>query len=662
MTFLAPMFLIAGTALLVPVVLHLLKRQVAKNLVFPSVRFIRKGKLPRTGRRRLRDIPLLIARCLLFAAVVLLFAQPFLRNSPMAGATVSNEVRRPIIFLLDRSASMSGKGRLAAARAAVADEIKANPGVRYALVLSPGDAAFDDVGFTIDGPAIVAAVEKTSPLPVKGAHAEAIERTQQLLTEELRALVCVVSDFQHSDWAPSRLTPLPMEADLKLIDVASGPIANVGVVNVHHRRLSNGNVRLLADIRNFGNASTTVTATFSAGDETVSRSLEVPARSSRKVAGLLKKPETMIGSVRISEDDYSLDDVFHVWLGGAPPARVLIAAPLSKEPRKRNAVFFVEKALDVKSSSLSRGFQVDMVDSDFFSAIPLNKADALFLPDSCGYFDENDFRRLRDFLRRGGVVLCTPGDAVGHQFLGLRRNGLLDCEFFGLEKVEPVGGSPVGISWIAPKSFLADLFDNPEDGDLFTFPIRRFVKIKTRPPVETLLKLDEDWPALVRSRVGEGTLYAMTFALSPLWSDLPLSNSFLPLIRELFMAALPNDGGAVEIECGTEPPEEFVVSNGEKIDTREPGVSVVNDRALMVNVSRDESITDRQPLGSVRAALTTKSDSRIDAATPPRSAKSAGAFSLWPLLAILAGIFFLVELGLARTVEQRGTSGPSASE
>ena len=62
MTFLAPLFLAATLAAVIPVVLHLINRQRAKDLPFPTLRFLRIAVQKTRRRRRIQDLFLLLLR------------------------------------------------------------------------------------------------------------------------------------------------------------------------------------------------------------------------------------------------------------------------------------------------------------------------------------------------------------------------------------------------------------------------------------------------------------------------------------------------------------------------------------------------------------------------------------------------------------------------
>ena len=79
MSFLYPAFLLGALAIAVPIVLHLLRRDVAPEVPFTAVHLLRKSPIERSRRRRLRDLLLLAARiAALFPATVSVspFAMP----------------------------------------------------------------------------------------------------------------------------------------------------------------------------------------------------------------------------------------------------------------------------------------------------------------------------------------------------------------------------------------------------------------------------------------------------------------------------------------------------------------------------------------------------------------------------------------------------------
>src|SRR5256885_12389675 len=143
MSFLSPLYLAGAALIALPIVLHLLRRDVAPRLPFTAVRLLRVSPIERSRRRRLRDILLLLARV---AALLLLagsFARPYL-----AGARSST---RTTVIAIDRSLSMSAPGVMERARAlarqavdeAGADRVLVIAFDQRADVVAPTGAAAD---------------------------------------------------------------------------------------------------------------------------------------------------------------------------------------------------------------------------------------------------------------------------------------------------------------------------------------------------------------------------------------------------------------------------------------------------------------------------------------------------------------------------------------
>src|SRR6056297_3586351 len=81
MQFLVPVFLTALAALAIPIIIHLFHFRRFKKVYFTNVRFLREVKEETSSRSRLRNILVLLARLLALAALVLAFAQPYLKQS-----------------------------------------------------------------------------------------------------------------------------------------------------------------------------------------------------------------------------------------------------------------------------------------------------------------------------------------------------------------------------------------------------------------------------------------------------------------------------------------------------------------------------------------------------------------------------------------------------
>lgn len=99
MGFLNPVFLAAAAALAVPLMLHLFHRYRGRTVVFPALRYLLRTEREHARRIRLRQLLLLMLRCLAVLLLVLAGARPFLRGSGEAHPPTA------LVIVLDNSLS-----------------------------------------------------------------------------------------------------------------------------------------------------------------------------------------------------------------------------------------------------------------------------------------------------------------------------------------------------------------------------------------------------------------------------------------------------------------------------------------------------------------------------------------------------------------------------
>jgi len=143
MSFLTPLYLLGGALIALPIVLHLLRRDVAPPLPFTAVNLLRTSAVERSRKHRLRDLILLAARVAALLLLAASFARPY-----VAGAAPTT---RTTVIAVDRSYSMSAPGRRDRARMLAREAADAvQRGDRVAVV------AFDDRADVLASPGAVA--------------------------------------------------------------------------------------------------------------------------------------------------------------------------------------------------------------------------------------------------------------------------------------------------------------------------------------------------------------------------------------------------------------------------------------------------------------------------------------------------------------------------
>jgi hypothetical protein len=106
MTWLFPLYLAGGLAVLAPILLHLRRQPPKERVRFGSLMFLAETERQPTRRRRLEHWLLLVARCLILLLLATMFARPFWRGAAVGGG----EEGGLTVVLVDRSASMQRGG------------------------------------------------------------------------------------------------------------------------------------------------------------------------------------------------------------------------------------------------------------------------------------------------------------------------------------------------------------------------------------------------------------------------------------------------------------------------------------------------------------------------------------------------------------------------
>lgn len=108
MTFASPLFLWAMAAIAIPIIIHLFNFRKYKKVYFTNVKFLRELQQESKSRSRLRELLILLCRCLAIACLVLAFSQPVIpdKNNP-----VKTSGANAISLYIDNSFSMENVNR-----------------------------------------------------------------------------------------------------------------------------------------------------------------------------------------------------------------------------------------------------------------------------------------------------------------------------------------------------------------------------------------------------------------------------------------------------------------------------------------------------------------------------------------------------------------------
>jgi hypothetical protein len=193
--------MMAGTATFsIPVIIHLMFRMRKKRVVFSSLRFLQKTVLEKTQRLRVREILLLLLRCLACILVALAFARPFRPGSVLAGA--NGKPQEDVVLIVDDSPSLMAQETTSVRWLALLErarkEVEGHPtGDRVGLIFA-SDPSRAEIELSNNFGSMKAPLTREHPSAKRGDLAQALTTAVELLatSQQPSRRIVVFTDLQ----------------------------------------------------------------------------------------------------------------------------------------------------------------------------------------------------------------------------------------------------------------------------------------------------------------------------------------------------------------------------------------------------------------------------------------------------------------------------------
>lgn len=351
MGFLAPLWLLAGVAAAVPLLIHLMRRRAGARIEFPAVRYLLRAEREHSRDLRLRNLLLMLLRVAAVLLITLAAAHPIIR---MAGG---GHARTALAVVLDNSLSTSavegGRPVLQRLQARAREVLRrASSTDRVWLVTADGVVHGGSRDAVLDAAAHTEPFGGAGDLRAATARAATLVRAAALPAHEL----VVLTDGQATSWRdPLTLDDLPLHAWLPSAPAPANH-AVVAVRAIPARWTPRGAVRarlLASDSATYRITleGRTLARGIAARDEEILLRAEPPERGWSE------------GTVELEPDELRADDVRHfaVWIGPAPAVSLHpLAGP------------FAHSALDalVQSGRASIGNEIAFAPADEATKLP----------------------------------------------------------------------------------------------------------------------------------------------------------------------------------------------------------------------------------------------------------------------------------------------------
>ena len=351
MGLLAPIWLLLAGAVVVPLLIHLLRRRIGTRIDFPAARYLARAEREHSRSLRLRNILLMLLRVAIVLVVAAAAARPVAR---WAGSTHGPTA---LAIVLDNSLSttavVDGRPLLEQFRAMGREVLaQANPADRLWLVTADGRVRGGGAAALREELDRVEALGGEGDLRLALARAAAAARASGLDSRQ----IALLTDGQRSSWSA--------ETDVGDVQVllwlpGGAPPVNRAVVSAEPRP-ERWTPRGAVLARMMSKDSTTYRITI--GGRSLARGT---AAANEEVVIHAAPPERgwVAGTIELEPDELPGDNIRHfaVWIGAAPGIAVSPAAGA-----------FVRSALDALKANgrITDGRDIAVVPAEELTALP----------------------------------------------------------------------------------------------------------------------------------------------------------------------------------------------------------------------------------------------------------------------------------------------------
>jgi Aerotolerance regulator N-terminal len=522
MQLLFPLMLAALATLAIPILIHLFYFRRFKTVYFTNVRFLKEVKEETASRSRLRNLLVLLMRCLALAMLVLAFCQPFI---PL-GKNVKKGDQSISIFI-DNSFSMNALAKdlnlLEKAKQRARETVNAYAETdRFQILTNDMEGRHQRLVSKKDA---LTFIDEVKPSPTVQALSKVLMRQQQTLAtgNTVEKVAFVISDFQKNfvDLANFKDTSLAVN----LVPLAAVEQKNIAIDSAWFEapvQMLNQRNALIVRVQNFSNEAV----------ENVRLSLQYDGQSKPVGTLNLKANSSTIDTVPITVlktgwheaeltiTDYPVQFDDHYFFTFQVPAAINV---LTIQDGGNNA------NLNAALNS-NRLFRVGNQTSNALDYSKLGQYQMIIVQ-NVGVLSSGLATELKQYIANGGNVLLFPAtsiDAASYQsfFNTLQSNAL--------NNYEPI---PREVSGINSDEFVFnDVYTN-KNANLKLPNTTANYPLSNRSG-ENLLTYRDGTSFLTKNKIGQGNFYLCAAPLDERVNNLSKSGEvFIPMLYKMAVSA-----------------------------------------------------------------------------------------------------------------------------
>ena len=528
MVFLTPLILLGLLAALIPIAIHLIRREKPPKLMFSTIRFLKKTSKKLILFQHLQQIFLLLLRSAVIILLVMAFARPLINQSV---ARLLDADPQSAVIMLDLSMSMQYQDTFAQAKQEALDLLGGMTAGDEVALIGFSDSAETVRELTTDLDSMRAAIDE---IPEAGFGNTRYLPNLRLADQMLEAsrfenrAVYLISDFQDIGvQSTDESWNLAPGVAFTGIDVGAEESSNLVLTDVRSpdQLLEDATEQqILARVRTTGTLYLNEgEVTLSIDGQMVNRvSVDLGERSEEVVTftTVFESEGTHVGEVRVTGDNFEIDNSYFFTVEVLPKIRVLVVNGESSENWFDDEGHWFGLAV---SSGDESPFELEIIEPSDLSAASLRQSDVAVLL-NVGDLSSGQASAISEYVESGGALLVAPGDRINpdsfnRQFETIAPAVLQNQDMSGDEYL-----------------VIAD-FDRrhpilrPLDSD-WSARFQGHWRLIPDVESEVLMQFDNTEPALVEREVGDGKVIFFASAMDLEWNNLPLQGLFLPFVHE----------------------------------------------------------------------------------------------------------------------------------
>ncbi len=563
--FVAPLLLLGLLATLIPLLLHLLARSRAQEVLFPTLRFLKLSMEKTARRRKIQHVFLMALRMLLLAMLALAVAQPY---SEAIGGWLGGQ-RYVAVVILDNSMSMatvrgSGKDhttRLEKAKYEAGRLLSSeNKPVLAALLTTNGGMVSTDLSSRLEQ--LRDEIAKTPAGNGKAPLAQRLTAAVEMLLKDStpQKSIYLFTDLQKvSAEELLRVEALVKAKDqvhLLIVDTADRQVNNVGIseLKIDGDRIVDKPLGFTATLMNSSATDRVVDVGMRINGNPVGQKSRVSLRSAGQDGSTatvrffqtFSQVGNVTGDVMIDQvDDLPRDNMrrFSLRLGGRIKALIVRGPGGGAKNPILDPATTLTFALDPYSDkSIPWFITPTLVEGDQFASASLAGQDIVYFCDMPAFNDEQA-RAVEQFAAAGGSVVFFLGANVDVKNYNQRfmeqikaEGGLLPATIApAVGEVGPMAAAQAVDFVEVDHPFFKGFYDNL--ADYCTASIQRYYKlVATGRTGKALVRLKNGDSLLLEKTFGSGRVVLCATGASPVWSNLPTTGLFAMVIRMSLLA------------------------------------------------------------------------------------------------------------------------------